>query len=321
MTDDYTRIASNNPPTPEQVAEAIRRWGAAAKAAQDAAHPQVSEEDHRAAQKTLEEERKRTLTLAMEDPEGFQIFGEELITPVNDVLDYESPGRRFLRMTETALLREFAGAEATNIHCILTPEAPTTWDEMAWNELDRMQDTVRLRVGEQEANIVYQHLAHAVPADQVVHETDLVEGMLKAKTAIERHNLIATKCWMNRADLPTFIRNPALTSQLDPVTERALILAGYMFTWMNIVFQTSPGTGHVEVVPPGTMLFATDPEYVGVLNVPPLHTNCLIKDGKKAWQFSTTVRVKVTNPKGLALLHLGKPGRPATSAAAIESAA
>ena len=58
-----------------------------------------------------------------------------------------------------------------------------------------------------------------------------------------------------------------MSTAVDPVTERELILAGYIGNILNAQIITAAGTGVEEVVPAGTFYAATGSEYLGEMGV------------------------------------------------------
>jgi hypothetical protein len=58
-----------------------------------------------------------------------------------------------------------------------------------------------------------------------------------------------------------------MSAAVDPVTERELILSGYIGNFVGARILTAAGTGQQEVIPAGTFYACAGPEYLGEMGI------------------------------------------------------
>lgn len=240
------------------------------------------------------EQRRQVLAAAIQDPEGFSILGQELLLPIKDLVDYEGWARKVYRVrplaqgeffriakdvrsTAWVIGQDGQGIEARLYGRFVTPSEfkigsfPTVDISdiytMNYDVLDRAQDTAR-----QEIELEEDKRGRALidVASQTVNATTTfgtlgVAAFEDVRFQVERHRLVVEKFLINRAELSDIVKT--MSAQVDPVTERELILAGYIGSFLNAMIITSAGTGVEEVVPAGTFYAVTGPEYLGEMGI------------------------------------------------------
>lgn len=286
----------------------------------------------RQANQMMTEERRQILAAAIQDPEGFAIMGQELLLPIKDLVDYEGWARKVFRVrplaqgelfriakdvrsTAWVIGQDGQGIEARLYGRYVTPSEfkigsfPTVDIEdvyqMNYDVLDRAQDTAR-----QEIELEEDKRARALGdvASQTVnavtsYTTLGVAAFEDVRYQVERHRLVVEKFLINRAELSDIIKT--MSSQVDPVTERELILAGYIGSFLNATIITGAGTGVEEVVPAGTFYAVTGPEYMGEMGIrvelfsEPFNMFSQFRF-VKGWAFGEIIGFVVANPRAWA---------------------
>lgn len=248
------------------------------------------------------EDRRKVLAAAMRDPsgEGFAIVGQELLLPIKDIIDYEGWARKIFRVRPLAQGELFRiakdvrstawviGQDGQSIESRLfgryiTPSEfkvtsfPTVDIEdiyqMNFDVLDRAQDTARQEIELEEdkrALTIVDRAATTVNA-MTIFSTLGVAALEDIRYQVERHRLVVEKFAINRRELTDLIKTAvglgASSQHVDPVTERELILAGYVGNVLNAQIITAAGTGVEEVVPQGVVYAMTGSEYMGEMGV------------------------------------------------------
>lgn len=244
--------------------------------------------------KMAAEERRKVLAAAMQDPEGFAILGQELLLPIKDIVDYEGWARKVYRVRplaqgelfriakdvrstawvigqdgqaiESRLHGKFVQPSEFKIAAFPTVDIEDIY-QMNYDVLDRAQDTARQEIELEEdkrGRALLDTAARTVNA--VTTFATLGIGALEdVRFQVERHRLVVEKFLINRQELSDIIKT--MSTQVDPVTERELILAGYVGSILNAQIITTAGTGVEEVVPAGTFYAATGPEYMGEMGI------------------------------------------------------
>lgn len=240
--------------------------------------------------------RLQVLAAAMQDPtgEGFAIVGQELLLPIKDIVDYEGWARKVYRTRPLAQGELFriakdvratawvVGQDGQSIESRLhgkyiqpsefkVTSFPTVDIEdiyqMNYDVLDRAQDTARQEIELEEDK---RGLALLDRAAQTVNVTTLfatlgIAAFEDVRYQVERHRLIVEKFLIARSELSDIIKT--MSASVDPVTERELILAGYIGNVLNSQIITTAGTGVEEVVPSGTFYACTGSEYMGEMGI------------------------------------------------------
>lgn len=258
---------------------------------------------YREASKMDSDNRRKVLAAALSDPtgEGFAIVGQELLLPIKDIIDYEGWVRKIFRVRPLAQGELFRiakdvratawtiGQDGQSIESRLygkyvTPSEfkvtsfPTVDIEdiyqMNFDVLDRAQDTARqeIELEEDKRGLAIIDRASVTTNTPTLFTTLSIPAFEDVRYQVERHRLVVAKFLINRRELSDLIKTAVgatgfTGSQVDPVTERELILAGYVGNVLNAQIITAAGTGVQEVVPAGTFYAVTDSEYMGEMGV------------------------------------------------------
>lgn len=249
---------------------------------------------HRQANPMMTEERRRILAAAVQDPEGFAILGQELLLPIKDLIDYEGWARKVYRVRSLAqgelfriakdvrstawvIGQDGQGIEARLFGRYVTPSEfkigsfPTVDIEeiyqMNYDVLDRAQDTARqeIELEEDKRGRALLDVTAQTVNTVTAYATLGVAAFEDVRFQVERHRLVVEKFLIARQELSDVVKT--MSAQVDPVTERELILAGYIGSFLNAVIITSAGTGVEEVIPAGTFYAVTGPEYFGEMGI------------------------------------------------------
>lgn len=279
------------------------------------------------------EERRKVLAAAMQDPEGFTVLGQELLLPIKDIVDYEGWCRKVYRVRPLAqgeLFRIAKDVRATawtigqdgqaiesRLHGqYIQPSefkiaAYPTVDiedivQMNYDVLDRAQDTARqeIELEEDKRGLALLDTAARTVNDVTTFGTLGVAAFEDVRYQVERHRLVVEKFLINRQELSDITKT--MTSQIDPVTERELLLAGYIGSFLNAQIITAAGTGVEEVVPAGTFYAVTGPEYFGEMGIrfelysEPFNMFAL-RRSVKGWAFTEIIGFGVANARASAV--------------------
>lgn len=240
--------------------------------------------------------RMQVLAAAMQDPsgEGFAIVGQELLLPIKDIVDYEGWCRKVYRTRPLAQGELFriakdvratawvVGQDGQSLESRLygkyiqpsefkVTSFPTVDIEeiyqMNYDVLDRAQDTARQEI---ELNEDKRGLALLDRAAQTVNSVTLfatlgIAAFEDVRFQVEQHRLIVEKFLIARSELSDIVKT--MSTAVDPVTERELVLAGYIGNILNSQIITTAGTGVEEVIPSGTFYAVTGSEYLGEMGI------------------------------------------------------
>lgn len=240
------------------------------------------------------EAQRQVLASAMQDPEGFHVLGQELLLPIKELIDYEGFIRRVYRVRplaqgelfriakdvrataymigqdgqgiETRLGGKYVTPSEFKIGSFPTVDIHDVY-QMNYDVLDRAQDTARQEIELEEDKRGLALIDRAAEAvNRPVRYSSLGVGAFEdVRFEVERHRLIVDKFLINRAQLSEVVKT--MSTQVDPVSERELLLAGYMGSFLNAMIVTSAGTGQQEVVPAGTFYGVAAPEYLGEMAI------------------------------------------------------
>jgi len=280
------------------------------------------------------EERRKVLAAAMQDPtgEGFAIVGQELLLPIKDIIDYEGWARKVYRVRPLAQGELFriakdvratawvVGQDGQSIESRLhgrfiqpsefkVTAFPTVDIEdiyqMNYDVLDRAQDTARqeIELEEDKRALALLDRAAVTVNSETIFATLGISAFEDVRYQVERHRLMVEKFLINRAELSDIVKT--MSAAVDPVTERELILAGYIGNILNAQIITAAGTGVEEVVPAGTFYAVTGSEYLGEMGVrvelfsEPFnmfsHRRLV-----KGWAFGEIIGFGIPNPRSVA---------------------
>ena len=279
------------------------------------------------------DERKEVLAAAMTDPEGFTILGQELLLPIKDIVDYEGWARKVYRVRplaqgelfriakdvratawvigqdgqalESRLFGKYVQPSEFKISAFPTVDIEDIY-QMNYDVLDRAQDTARqeIELEEDKRGQALIDIASRTVNAVTTFATLGVSAFEDVRFQVERHRLVVEKFLINRQELSDIIKT--MSTQVDPVTERELILAGYIGSFLNAQIITAAGTGVEEVVPAGTFYATTGPEYMGEMGIrvelfsEPFNMFALRRT-VKGWAFTEIIGFAVVNPRAVAV--------------------
>lgn len=170
----------------------------------------------------------------------------------------------------------------------------------------RLQDRARQDIEHQE-DVAAMNLLNA--AGNAVNPTTFFASLNLAafegmKYQIERHRLLCDKFIIHRQEQSDMIN--VLSAQVDPVTQRELIMQGYLGSVLNCMILTTAGTNSYEILDPGEVIAVTSPEYLGGMPIhielfsepAPQYNQGLPRDG---FFFYEEISQVVITPAGVAL--------------------
>lgn len=244
------------------------------------------------------EAKREAILAAFKDPtgEGFAMVGAELLAPIKELVDYESWTRKLLRVRPLAqgeLFRITKDVAYQTIAWVVgqdgqTPESrvygkytiPPEFKitafpsidiadiyQMQYDGLDRAQDLARQDIERKEDQALISALDNASTTfNDVTNFSSLgLTAFEDIRYQVEQHRLVVDKFLINRQELSDIVTT--MSAAVDPVTERELILAGYIGNILNSQIITSAGTGVFEVVPAGSVYAVPAPEYLGDMGI------------------------------------------------------
>lgn len=242
------------------------------------------------------EARRDILAAALTDPtgQGFHIVGQELALPIKAILDYEGFSRKIYRVRKLAQAELFrlpvdirstawvVGQDGQSPESRIKTKwiTPPEWKvtsfpsidiqdiyQMNFDVLDRAQDTARQEIELQEDKAGIALIDEAAQTENAVttFATLGINAFEDVRFQVERHRLMVENFLISRAELSDIVKT--MSAAVDPVTERELILAGYIGNILNAQILTAAGTGVEEVIPPGTFYATTGADYMGEMGV------------------------------------------------------
>ncbi len=283
------------------------------------------------------DDRRKVLAAAMQDPsgEGFAIVGQELLLPIKDIIDYEGWARKIYRVRplaqgelfriakdvrstawvvgqdgqsiESRLFGRFIQPSEFKVTAFPTVDIEDIY-QMNYDVLDRAQDTARqeIELEEDKRGLSLLDRAALTVNSVTIFATLGISAFEDVRYQVERHRLMVEKFLINRAELSDIVKT--MSTSVDPVTERELILAGYIGNILNAQIITAAGTGVEEVVPKGTFYATTGSEYLGEMGVrvelfsEPFnmfsHRRLV-----KGWAFGEIIGFGIPNPRSVAKGH------------------
>jgi hypothetical protein len=246
--------------------------------------------------KLSKEARKEVLAAALQDPSGagWHMVGQELALPIKAILDYEGFARKFYRVRNLGQAELFrVPVDIRSVAYIIgqdgqTPEArirskwltPTEFKInsfptvdihdiylLNFDVLDRAQDTARqeIELKEDKAGVAALDAASTAINTTTTFASLGIGAFEDVRYQVERHRLIVENFLINRQEMGDIVKT--MSTAVDPVTERELILAGYIGNIMNAQILTAAGTGVQEVIPAGTFYAVTGADYFGEMGV------------------------------------------------------
>jgi hypothetical protein len=282
------------------------------------------------------QEQEAILREAFSDPssEGFKQVGQGLLNPIKEVIDYEGLARKVfaprtvkagevVRYDKDAFVRAWVIAEDGQ-----TPQSvvegryvyPPEFEVTAYPSIEikdkyraqydilaRVQDRARMAIEYQEDLALMNLLQAGAPQ---VNTTTLfatlnLAALESIRYQIERHRLICDKFLIHRQELSDLINN-LNNLQVDPVTRRELVMAGFIGTILNAMIITTAGTNTYEILNPGEVVAVTTPEYLGGM---PIRVELFSEpvnefmEGRprQGWFWYELISQVLINPAGVAL--------------------
>lgn len=280
------------------------------------------------------EDRRKVLAAALNDPsgQGFHMVGQELALPIKAILDYEGFARKMYRVRQLGQAELFRiPKDIRSVAYIIgqdgqTPEAriKTKWItpeefkitsfpsidiqdiyQMNFDVLDRAQDTARqeIELQEDKAGIDLLDTASTAVNATTTFASLGIGAFEDVRYQVERHRLLVENFWIARAELSDIVKN--MSSAVDPVTERELILAGYIGNILNAQILTAAGTGVEEVITAGTFYASTGPDYLGEMGerislFSEPYNKYSLQETVKGWAFVEMVGFAIPNARAVA---------------------
>lgn len=272
---------------------------------------------------------------AFADPtsEGFRQVGQALLNPIKEVIDYEGLARKIwaprtvksgevVRYDKDVFVQSWVIAEdgqtpesVVEGKYVYPPEFEVTANvsielkdkfRAQFDILARAQDRARqsiehtedvaamnvLQAGGNQANVTTFFATLNLAA---------LEGM---RYQIERHRLVCDKFIINRQEVSDLIN--VLRAQVDPVTVRELLMAGYIGNILNAQIITTAGTNTFEILLPGQAKAVTTPEYLGGMPIrvelfSEPYNQFVLGLPRQGWYWYELLSMVLINPKGVAL--------------------
>lgn len=267
--------------------------------------------------------------------EGMRILGQEVLNPIREVIDYEGFSRKVL------LPRPVGPGEVVRYdkdpYVVawvigedgITPESragglfvyPPEFEctsrptielrhiyQAQFDILSRIMDRARQGIEQQEdTNLV----ALLRAAATVINTTNVfsslnIQSLENLRYEVERHRLIVEKFLIHRREISDIVFLAQL-GYVDPVTQRELIMAGYIGYVLNALIITTAGVGNEEfkVMEPGEVFAVCGGDHLGGMPVRVELFNEPIADfheGKpvRGWFFYELISQIIINSKGVA---------------------
>lgn len=272
---------------------------------------------------------------AFADPssEGFRQVGQGLLNPIKEVIDYEGLARKVfaprtvksgevVRYDKDVYVQGWVIAEdgqtpqsVSEGRYIYPPEFEVTAFptieikdkyRAQYDILARIQDRARMAIEYQEDLALMNLLtAGANVTNTTTFFTTLNLAALESlRYQIERHRLICDKYIIHRQEVSDLVNT--LSTQVDPVTQRELIMAGYIGTVLNAMIITTSGTQTYEILQPGHVVAVTAPEYLGGMPIrvelfsEPVNEFMMGKP-RQGWFWYELISQVLVNPAGVAI--------------------
>jgi len=278
------------------------------------------------------EERREILIQAFKSDDGIRKLGEELLAPIKNVLDYEGWARKILRIKEIGqgeihriskdiyVVAFIVGQDGQSVSSqafgsyIYPSEFKVTAFpevdiqdiyQMNFDVLERQQDLAKQMIMLKEDKALVSALDQASTAvnDVVYFSTFNIGTFEDIRYQVERHRLIVDKFIVNRQEINNLIKN--MHNYVDIVTERELILMGYIGNVLGTQIITTAGTGVQEVVPAGSVYVVTQGSFLGEMGIrldlqSEQYNKFNQQETKKGWMFLEIIDQAIANPRSVA---------------------
>lgn len=272
---------------------------------------------------------------AFADPtgEGFKMLGQGLLNPIKEVIDYEGLARKVwaprtvkagevIRYDKDPFVVAWQIAEdgqtpqsvvegryiypsEFEVTCFPSIEIKDQF-RAQFDILARMQDRARQAIEKSEDTAMVNILqAGGNQANPTTFFASLNLSALESmRYQIERHRLVCDKFIINRQEVSDLVT--VLSTQVDPVTQRELIMGGYVGTVLNADIITTAGTNTFEILDPGDVIAVTKPEFLGGMPIRVELQSEPISEAvnslpRKGFFFYELLSMVLINPAGVAL--------------------
>lgn len=272
---------------------------------------------------------------AFSDPSGesFARVGQALLNPIKEVIDYEGLARKVL-IPRTVKAGEVVrydkdifvtawqiGEDAETAESVVEGSYfyPSEFEVTAYPSIEfkdkhraqydilaRIQDRSRQGIEHTEDLALVNLLQAAGNAvnNTVFFATLNLAAFESMRYEIERHRLVADKLIIHRQELSDIVNT--LSTQVDPVTQRELIMAGYIGSLLNMKIVTTAGTNSFEILEPGEVIAVVDGEYLGGMPVraeltSEPFTQAVLGKPRQGWFWYELLSMFIGNPAGIAL--------------------
>jgi hypothetical protein len=281
------------------------------------------------------EESDAILKEAFSDPssDGFRLVGQGLLNPIKEVIDYEGLARKIwaprtvkagevVRYDKDPYVRGWQIAEdgqtpqsVVEGRYVYPPEFEvTTYPTLEIKDKFRAQFDILARIQDRARQAIeYQEDLAAINLLTAGGNQSNVTTFFAAlnlaafesiRYQIERHRLVCDKFIINRQEVSDLVNT--VSAQVDPVTQRELVMAGYIGTILNAMIVTTAGTNTYEILDPGDVVAVTSPEYLGGM---PIRVELFSEptnefmEGRprQGWFFYELLGMTLINPAGVAL--------------------
>lgn len=281
------------------------------------------------------EESDAILREAFADPtsEGFRQVGQALLNPIKEVIDYEGLARKIwaprtvkagevVRYDKDIFVQSWVIGEdgqtpesVVEGKYVYPPEFEVTANvsielkdkfRAQFDILARAQDRARQSIEHTEDVAAMTTLQAGGNQTNVTTffatlNMAALEGM---RYQIERHRLVCDKFIINRQEVSDLIN--VLRAQVDPVTQRELIMAGYIGNILNAQIITTAGTNTFEILQPGQAKAVTTPEYLGGMPIrvelfSEPYNQFVLGNPRQGWYWYELLSMVLINTAGVAL--------------------
>ena len=232
---------------------------------------------------------------AMLDPtgEGMKILGQEILNPIREVIDYEGFSRKVLLprpvgpgevvrydkdpyivawvIGEDGITPESRAGGAyvypPEFECTARPTIELRHIYQAqFDILSRMMDRARQAIEQQEdENLVKLLRAAATVVNTTQGFTSLnIQSLENLRYEVEQHRLIVEKFLIHRREISDIVVMAQL-GYVDPVTQRELIMAGFLGYILNATIITTAGSGigEFQIMNPGEVFAVCGGDHLG----------------------------------------------------------
>lgn len=277
--------------------------------------------------------RREIILNHMQSERGMRKLGEELLAPIKNLLDYEGIARKFLRIRPLgqgephritkdiwvtahlvgqdgqSVVSQAAGRYISPVDFKVTSFLEVDINDiyqMQFDVLERGQDLAKQMVMLKEDQALVKAFARAATTmNKPVYFTNFTLGTFEdIRYQVERHRLLADKFLVNRQEVSSFLKN--MHDSVDYVTERELILRGYVANILGVQVMVTAGVGVQEVVPRGTVYVCTEGSFLGEMGIrldlqSEPYNKFALQETKRGWSFFEIINQTVVNPRAIAM--------------------